>query len=74
MRSQADRTARFVPPKVAGELMSVSGAWVYEQCRAGKIPHIRVGRDYRVDMVEWQKMIDEQSRNSLRQNGGDNGK
>lgn len=65
MRNTFDDTKRFQPVGNAAKLMGVSRPWLYNQCKEGKVPHIRVGRDYRVDMVLWTEMLAQQAKDSL---------
>lgn len=39
----ADRTPLLVAAEVA-ELLRVTEAWVYAETRAGRLPHVRLGR------------------------------
>jgi excisionase family DNA binding protein len=34
-------------PEEAAELLSVRTSWIYEAVRAGRVPHLRVGRHIR---------------------------
>jgi excisionase family DNA binding protein len=45
-RAAAGREELLVASEVA-EMLRVTTAWVYAETRAGRLPHIRVGRYYR---------------------------
>lgn len=43
-------------PEDAAELLSVKVSWIYEACRTGRLPHVRVGkhvRFHRMDLERW---------------------
>ena len=55
----------------AARLLSVRPSWVYEAVRAGRLPHLKIGRHIRFlrsDLEEWvlSKRVDGTSRVSLR--------
>ena len=43
---------RLVDAAVAGELLGVPASWVLAQARAGRIPHVRLGRYVRFEPQE----------------------
>jgi excisionase family DNA binding protein len=43
---------RLVDAAVAGELLGVPASWVLAQARAGRIPHVRLGRYVRFEPEE----------------------
>lgn len=52
-------TGPLLDAKAAGELLNVPASWVLAEARAGRIPHIRLGRYVRFDadeLVEWCKV------------------
>ena len=61
MRVELDKDARFQPIRSAAKIMGFSWQYVYEACRRGEIPCVRMGGDYRVDMEAWGKKLTEQS-------------
>ena len=65
-KRKMDSNARFLSPRVAAEQIGISYKQIYAGCQNGTIPHIRVGRDYRIDMEEWGRMLTEESRSNLK--------
>jgi excisionase family DNA binding protein len=51
-------------PEDAAELLAVKVSWIYEACRTGRLPHLRVGkhiRFHRSDLERWlgqQRFLD----------------
>lgn len=54
--------APYQTPKAAAYLTGLSLWYIREGCKAGTIPHIRVGRDYRVDMLQFLAQLQEASK------------
>ena len=50
--------ARYQPLKAASYISGFSRGYILNGCKAGDIPHVRVGVDYRVDMESWNAMLD----------------
>lgn len=42
-------TDPLLNPKQAGQLLNVPASWVLQEARAGRIPHVRLGRYRRFD-------------------------
>jgi excisionase family DNA binding protein len=43
-------------PAVAAALLSVRTSWIYDAVRAGRVPHVRIGRHIRFtrsDLEQW---------------------
>jgi excisionase family DNA binding protein len=43
-------------PEEAAQLLSVKVSWIYEACRVGRLPHMRVGKHIRFtrrDLEQW---------------------
>lgn len=57
-----DRDAIFQPIRGAAEITGFSTKYLRDGCRAGRIPHVRVGSDYRVDMPLFLKLLRAESR------------
>lgn len=49
--------APYQTPRAAAYLTGLSLWYIREGCKAGAIPHIRVGRDYRIDMEGFREML-----------------
>lgn len=62
-RRKFDREAPFQPISGASRISGLSTGGIRKGCRDGKIPHIRVGKDYRVNMRVWLEQLDAQSMN-----------
>jgi excisionase family DNA binding protein len=52
--------------KQAGELLNVPPSWVLAQARAGRIPHLKLGRYVRFDADELDSWRQAQVRRPLR--------
>jgi excisionase family DNA binding protein len=61
-KKQIDRDALFQPIRGAAEITGFSVKYIREGCKAGEIPHIRAGSDYRIDMTAWLEMLHSASR------------
>ena len=47
-------------PEDAAELLSVRVSWVYEACRTGRLPFLRVGKHLRFTRSELERWLTEQ--------------
>ncbi|MCW3101340.1 MAG: DNA-binding protein [Chthonomonadaceae bacterium] len=47
-------------PEDAAELLSVKVSWVYEACRAGRLPFLRVGKHLCFTRAELERWLSEQ--------------
>jgi excisionase family DNA binding protein len=47
-------------PEEAAELLSVRVSWVYEACRTGRLPFLRVGKHLRFTRVDLERWLTEQ--------------
>lgn len=52
-----NRDAVFQSIRGAAEITGISSKAIREGCRAGRIPHVRVGADYRVDMPNFLALL-----------------
>jgi excisionase family DNA binding protein len=52
LASPAREPDRLVDAAAAGELLGVPASWVLAQARAGRIPHVRLGRYVRFEPEE----------------------
>ena len=52
-------TVRFVSIKTAAQLTGLSQYYVRNGCRTGSIPHIMSGNRYKVDLLRFERQIDE---------------
>ena len=60
-RKEIDRNAVLQPPRAAAIITGLSARYILDGCKNNKIPHVRVGNDYRVNMVLFLRQLDEQS-------------
>jgi len=44
-------------PEDAAELLSVKVSWIYEACRTGRLPHLRVGKHLRFTRSELERWL-----------------
>ena len=56
-----NRDAVFQSIRGAADITGISAKAIREGCKAGRIPHIRVGADYRVDMPIFLALLHESS-------------
>jgi excisionase family DNA binding protein len=49
-------------PEEAAELLSVKVSWIYEACRTGRLPCLRVGKHLRFTRSELERWLSEQGR------------
>lgn len=59
--------APYQTPRAAAYLTGLSLWYIREGCKAGTIPHIRVGRDYRIDMQQLREQLKRESQNTKRE-------
>jgi excisionase family DNA binding protein len=51
-----DALTLLTPDQVC-ELLQMKSDWVYDQCAAGKLPHLRLGRSIRFRPLELQAYL-----------------
>ena len=56
-----NKDAVFQSIRGAAEITGLSSKAIREGCKAGRIPHVRVGADYRVDMPNFLALLHEAS-------------
>lgn len=56
-----NKDAVFQSIRGAAEITGISAKAIREGCKAGKIPHVRVGADYRVDMPNFLALLHQAS-------------
>ena len=61
MRQQVDKNAVLQQIRAAATITGLSQKFLRAGCKAGTIPHVRVGNDYRVNMLLLLEKIDEDS-------------
>jgi excisionase family DNA binding protein len=47
-------------PQEAAELLSVKVSWIYEACRTGRLPFLRVGKHLRFTRSDLERWVAEQ--------------
>jgi excisionase family DNA binding protein len=47
-------------PQDAAELLSVKVSWIYESCRAGRLPFLRIGKHLRFTRSDLERWLAEQ--------------
>lgn len=60
-RGEINREAPFQSIRGAAYLTGLSAAYLRAGCKAGTVPHIRIGADYRVNMPQLLALLDAQS-------------
>ena len=66
-QKKIDPAATFQPINAAAAMTGLSRYYLLNGCKAGSIPHIRVGVDYRVNMP---RLLDQLNRESEVPNAG----
>ena len=61
MRSKTEATAPFQSISSAARLTGLSAGFIRAGCKAGMLPHVRVGADYRVNVPKLLALLDELS-------------
>lgn len=56
-----DRNARYQSISAAADITGLSTKYIRQGCIEKTIPHIRVGRDYRVDMQLFNEQLTNES-------------
>lgn len=57
-----DREATFQSPRNASIISGLSVGYIREGCKSGLIPHIRVGKDYRINVPLFLEQLGNESR------------
>ena len=60
-RRKIDRNAPFQSISGAAYMTGLSAGYIRTGCKAGTVPHIRVGTDYRVNMPRLLEQLNAQS-------------
>lgn len=60
-----NRDAPYQSPTHAAYISGFSVWYIRQGCKTGTIPHIRVGRDYRVNMPLWLEQMEHESRGGI---------
>ncbi len=55
-------------PKAASAASGLSEKYIRQGCIEGKIPHVKIGTDYLVNVRLLFEMLDSESRNNVRNN------
>ncbi len=56
-----DTTAPFQSIRGAAEITGLSKNYIFQGCQDGTIPHIRVGKDYRINMPLFLAQLENRS-------------
>lgn len=62
MRTRIDRDALFQSIRGAAEITGLSTKFIRDGCKAGTIPHVMCGSDYRINMQLFLDDLNKQSR------------
>lgn len=68
-RKKFDKTTPFQSPSGASHLTGFSTASIRRGCKEGTIPHVRVGKDYRINMRVWLEQLNAQSMTHISEGG-----
>lgn len=61
MARKINKDARYQSIRVGADITGLSAHYLRQGCKDGTIPHIRVGRDYRIDMELFSKQLTNES-------------
>lgn len=60
-RAQFNPNSTFQPIRGAAYLTGLSAGYIRAGCKAGTIPHVKAGKDYRINMPLWLARLNAQS-------------
>jgi len=63
-RPPASLAEPLLDAAAAAELLTVKPSWVYEAVRAGRLPHLKIGRHIRFLRSDLEAWIDKQRRSA----------
>ena len=61
MARKINKDARYQPINTAADITGLSRKYIRQGCIEKTIPHIRVGRDYRIDMELFYEQLTKES-------------
>ena len=65
MRKKDYTGCRFVSPREAANQTGIGAKAIRQGCIDKRIPHIKIGSDYRIDMPAYLEMLGQQSRSNV---------
>ncbi len=65
-KKEIDRDAIFQTPRGAALISGLSPRYILNGCKAGTIPHVMCGADYRINMPLFLAQLDAQSKGGLK--------
>jgi excisionase family DNA binding protein len=64
--SESSATKKLMTAQQVAELLEVDPSWVYQETRAGRFPHVRLGRYRRFRTSAVERWIEDHERGSAR--------
>jgi excisionase family DNA binding protein len=64
--SESSATNRLMTAQQVAELLEVDPSWIYAETRAGRFPHVRVGRYRRFKLSAVERWIEDHERGPAR--------
>jgi excisionase family DNA binding protein len=64
--SESSATSRLMTAQQVAELLEVDPSWIYAETRAGRFPHVRVGRYRRFKLSAVERWIEDHERGPAR--------
>jgi excisionase family DNA binding protein len=64
--SEPSATNRLMTAQQVAELLEVDPSWIYAETRAGRFPHVRVGRYRRFKLSAVERWIEDHERGPAR--------
>jgi excisionase family DNA binding protein len=64
--SESSTTNRLMTAQQVAELLEVDPSWIYAETRAGRFPHVRVGRYRRFKLSAVERWIEDHERGPAR--------
>lgn len=64
--SESSATKKLMTAQQVAELLEVDPSWVYQETRAGRLPHVRLGRYRRFRLGAIERWIEDHERGPAR--------
>ena len=64
-RKKQNLNVPFQPVSGASQLTGLSMGSIRQGCKDGTIPHLKVGKDYRINMPLWMEQLEEQCKGGI---------
>ncbi len=65
-RNKINLESVYQSPRGAARITGFGVTYIRDGCRAGHIPHVKVGNDYRIHMEKWLALLEQEAANSVK--------